>query len=608
MLFLPWGPKARLNSRKSVAFYPLAQRNGTCCIGSLCAVLRRLGRRFLGSHSLLLFVLYASVCTAPTSAFSTWESLEFSQDSGTEFWTKVDDDFSQDNRNGGRITTGCHSSCATCASLETGTCGPDQRSCCLSCEGGELQSFSRPSLRSVLLGYGEKKPSGGAALEAPRIFVEAHEGGPGFCVPVAFNNSSAAAQQTTSDEQSDPSHPPKPEEESPYAFLDTSPGSCHESCATCRADCCSFRKDNCLSCAPGRTFSRVYRDGTGRCLPTKGKDGSASARAAPARKEERERRHGLRELIPRPSLFSPLPGPDAVSEASAEKAATRLNFVQTLLLAYSLMPAREAADASSKRPSASAASALGGVVPQTDSDFPSGCLGGCVRAPPPGTSFLRRRSLCESLPKGVKEMQRRGWGQFVFMHGDNNLSDCMFLDLEEMLQPWVGQAAASVFSQKRFAGGSSAWSGEASHGGAVLGSVSGESALELMHLVVLIDGSGKPSELPPREGGPLGLVHVCPGLDWAQDGGPGVRKKDGEDVAILDSAKAFLLLRIHLVDGQRHWLLLKALGEVRPFLPTKAAKNHWACLRRAARLARRRRLRDVFSGSGLPPSLRRRWT
>ncbi|CDJ47306.1 Extacellular protein with a signal peptide, clostripain like caspase/hemoglobinase domain, notch domain and 2 EGF domains, related [Eimeria brunetti] len=168
-----------------------------------------------------------------------------------------------------------------------------------------------------------------------------------------------------------------------------------------------------------------------------------------------------------------------------------------------------------------------------------------------GPSFLPRRSLCESLPRKIGDMPVRAWSQLMFVHADNNLEESALLDLEEMLHPWRGEIV------KRHARAALRGRGTPPlpMGGSALSGLTSQEALEDLYLVVLIDRSNQTSATD------MGTVHACPELEYSNLG-EGVKQLPGTSEVELNTQMAFELLRLHMQDGRREWLLLRSLGEV----------------------------------------------
>lgn len=410
-----------------------------------------------------------------------------------------------DGKNNYAGTVQCHKSCATC--LEPG------RDRCRSCSNQlsypynfEKRPFNNPA-------NGRPADSDARAPHEKALqfyaLVAAHRDGSGYCIPLAFGDargsSCDASEASCAHEATTPSW-------NIGAGDADSPGSdqCHQTCAVCRADCCRKKPDNCLACKdPRRVFRPVYRDGTGRCLeffePESNQSDVAFEEAGfpPAAEEAEEAADGTKES----SLFSSL-----------------LSSIMSVV---------------SSHPKAAAEGRTGPVNLISKGDTRR------------GPSFLPRRSFCESLPQKARDLPIRSWSQFVFVHADNNLEESALLDLDEMLHPWRGEVV------KRHARAAARGRGTPPLpvGGAALPGVMSQEALEQLYLIVLIDRSKQPTTAD------MGRVHACPQLDYSSVG-QGVRQLPGTTEVELDAHMAFELLRVHLQDGRREWLLLRALGEV----------------------------------------------
>lgn len=153
-------------------------------------------------------------------------------------------------------------------------------------------------------------------------------------------------------------------------------------------------------------------------------------------------------------------------------------------------------------------------------------------------------------------MPIRAWSQLMFIHADNNLEESALLDLDEMLHPWRGE----VVRRQARAASRGRGSPPLPVGGSALPGVGAHEALEDLYLVVLIDRSHQETSTD------IGTVHACPQLEYSHLG-PGARPLPGTSEVKLSNQMAFELLRVHMQDGRREWLLLRALGEVRRGTP-----------------------------------------
>ncbi|CDJ29754.1 LOW QUALITY PROTEIN: uncharacterized protein EMH_0052380 [Eimeria mitis] len=345
--------------------------------------------------------------------------------------------------------------------------------------------------------------------------VAAHQDGSGYCIPLEFgsNKREATDSECLSTGFSCTVENLKASwREFADTWNSTKASHCHSTCSVCRADCCRGKADNCLACkGPRKAFHPLYRDGTGRCIDLTLSDEVPSAKGL----EQQGAIEGTPVLQEHKENIS------KTDEANSFSA-----LLQSIVsVAASVPAARFTGD-------------------QKVSAFESG-------ATRTGPSFLPRRSLCESLPRKVGDMPVRAWSQLMFIHADNNLEESALLDLEEMLHPWRGEIV------KRQARASLRGRGTPPLpvGGSALSGLTSQEALEDLYLVVLIDRSNQTSSTD------MGTVHACPELEYSNIG-EGVKQLPGTSEVELNNQMAFELLRVHLQDGRREWLLLRSLGEV----------------------------------------------
>ncbi|KAL8455670.1 hypothetical protein Emag_000492 [Eimeria magna] len=407
-----------------------------------------------------------------------------------------------------KVGSGCHASCFTC-----GGPGRDQ---CLSCPNQLPYPYIPPKDEKPTAFHKEDSPanqnSDGSLYHA---LIAAHRNGSGYCIPLAFGKEETAAASAAAAEAPDDwclATSSACTTASASAWWASTSGSwftgkpddhCHPTCSACRADCCTGKPDNCLACkGTRRVFHPIYRDGTGRCLDVTQPESESESNSSPSAWEGREA----------------TPDPPASSEDD-EGTAFGASSVET------------SGETEEKRQRGSQ-STKGSGLRNT-------------------LSFLPRRSICESLPQRVRDMPIRAWSQLMFIHADNNLEESALLDLDEMLHPWRGEVV------KRNARAASHGRGTPPLpiGGSALPGPGAHEALEDLYLVVLIDRSHQASSTD------MGTVHACPQLEYSKLG-QGAREIPGTSEVELDTKMAFELLRIHLQDGRREWLLLRALGEV----------------------------------------------
>ncbi|KAL8434321.1 hypothetical protein ACSSS7_003265 [Eimeria intestinalis] len=429
-------------------------------------------------------------------------------------------------------SSGCHLSCLTC--------GGPRRDQCWSCRNQLPYPYAPPKKENPSSSFHGEDATADSNSEGSTYYalIVAHRNGSGYCIPLAFgreetsaasaaSGASAAAGEAandwclaTSSACSTAASASAWWAGSGSWFKDHPDDHCHPTCSACRADCCKGKPDNCLACkGTRRVFHPTYRDGTGRCLDV----------TQPASESETEANHSVG------GGSDAAPGAPASSEDGGENSASgngSSNVLSSLL--NSILSA-----ASSAEPSETEEGRQTG---------PHSTKGSGLRNT---LSFLPRRSICESLPQRVRDMPIRAWSQLMFIHADNNLEESALLDLDEMLHPWRGEVV------KRNARAASHGRGTPPLpiGGSALPGPGGHEALEDLYLVVLIDRSHQASSTD------MGTVHACPQLEYSKLG-QGTREIPGTSEVELDTKMAFELLRIHLQDGRREWLLLRALGEV----------------------------------------------
>ncbi|KAL8430789.1 hypothetical protein Efla_004025 [Eimeria flavescens] len=378
------------------------------------------------------------------------------------------------------------------------TCAGPGRDQCLSCSQ-QLEYPYRPPASGSLAAAAAAEDGQHYAL------VAAHRDGRGFCVPLAFGKETGAAAEGSCVATS--SSCSRKETASPA-------DRCHATCAVCRADCCSGKPDNCLACkGTRRTFHPIYRDGTGRCLDVTHPE-----------EEEEAASSGWGWL----EQTAPDEAEEVTSASSREDSSAFTNFLQSLIHATSF------AEAGGGREGR-----------QTDANSAKGI------GERSSLSFLPRRSICKALPQRVRDLPIRAWSQLMFIHADNNLEESALLDLDEMLHPWRGE----VVRRNARAASHGRGTPPLPIGGSSLLGPGAHEALEDLYLVVLIDRSHQATSTD------MGTVHACPELEYSRLG-QGARVVPGSSEVELDTQMAFELLRIHLQDGRREWLLLRALGEV----------------------------------------------
>ncbi|OEH74000.1 hypothetical protein cyc_04588 [Cyclospora cayetanensis] len=426
----------------------------------------------------------------------------------------------------------CHRSCAGC--LDSG------RDRCLSCVNQLPYPYIPPPTPQLPLdsaGAREEAPDSGGPPLAPapqyHALVAVHQDGSGYCIPLAFASDASADPGDACMRPSSACTTADGEGSGWNGYFDwlstanaanssrhTRDRHCHPSCAVCRADCCTEKSDNCLSCKGKRwAFHPIYRDGTGHCVdlrplesqedlvPREGEEETAEAvQGASAGVFEKE--HSLGVQSPETSTFAAI-------------------FQSVLSSIFSVPNVSDAANAAEHASSPKAGSSR------------------------KGPSFLPDRSVCEFLPRKIQDLPLRAWSQLVFVHADNNLEESALLDMEEMLHPWRGEI---VNRQARTAARGPGTSSFPVGGSALPGSV-GQEALEDLYLVVLIDRSNQSTTTD------MNTVHACPELEYSSLG-EGVKQLPGSSEVELSAQMAFELLRIHLRNGRREWLLLRSLGEV----------------------------------------------
>lgn len=405
----------------------------------------------------------------------------------------------------------CHKSCQSC--LEPG------RDRCRTCPNQLPYPYLPPKPRSPSSSTDELHLG---MLDSQlhevqyHALVAAHRDGSGYCIPLEFGDNRLAAADPEC-VSSGLSCIVANLRASWGAFGDTwnsrKTSHCHSTCSACRADCCRGKADNCLACKGSRqAFHPLYRDGTGRCLdltlsdeelPATGWDQQGTVEGTPVLQEHQNNTSKREDT----SSFSAL--------------------LQSIVNVASSVPA-------------------GRVI--GDPEVAASIKNGATRT---GPSFLPRRSLCESLPRKIGDMPIRAWSQLMFVHADNNLEESALLDLEEMLHPWRGEIV------KRHARAALRGRGTPPLpvGGSALSGLTSQEALEDLYLVVLIDRSNQTNSTE------MGTVHACPELEYSNLG-EGVKQLPGTSEVELNTQMAFELLRVHLQDGRREWLLLRSLGEV----------------------------------------------
>lgn len=346
--------------------------------------------------------------------------------------------------------------------------------------------------------------------------VAAHRDGSGYCIPLEFGDDSDEATEL---ECVSPGLGTVANSGAPWwpfggTLSSRKASHCHPTCSVCRADCCRGKPDNCLACKGSRhVFHPLYRDGTGRCLDLR-------------RSDEELPMTGLQQQ----SVIEESLGVQETTKTTSNEEDT--NGFTALLQAI-----------------VSVASSVPAARRTGDPKVAASLEKGPTRK---GPSFLPRRSLCESLPRKIGDMPIRAWSQLMFVHADNNLEESALLDLEEMLHPWRGEIV------KRHARAALRGRGTPPLpvGGSALSGLTSQEALEDLYLVVLIDRSSQKSSTD------MGTVHACPELEYSILG-EGVKQLPGTSEVELNAQMAFELLRVHLQDGRREWLLLRSLGEVR---------------------------------------------
>ncbi|XP_026193372.1 uncharacterized protein LOC34621103, partial [Cyclospora cayetanensis] len=399
----------------------------------------------------------------------------------------------------------CHRSCAGC--LDSG------RDRCLSCVNQLPYPYIPPPTPQLPLdsaGAREEAPDSGGPPLAPapqyHALVAVHQDGSGYCIPLAFASDASA---DPGDACMRPSSACTTADGEGSGSRHTRDRHCHPSCAVCRADCCTEKSDNCLSCKGKRwAFHPIYRDGTGHCVDLRPLESQEDLVPREGEEETAEAEHSLGVQSPETSTFAAI-------------------FQSVLSSIFSVPNVSDAANAAEHASSPKAGSSR------------------------KGPSFLPDRSVCEFLPRKIQDLPLRAWSQLVFVHADNNLEESALLDMEEMLHPWRGEI---VNRQARTAARGPGTSSFPVGGSALPGSV-GQEALEDLYLVVLIDRSNQSTTTD------MNTVHACPELEYSSLG-EGVKQLPGSSEVELSAQMAFELLRIHLRNGRREWLLLRSLGEV----------------------------------------------
>lgn len=409
----------------------------------------------------------------------------------------------------------CHRSCASC--LEPG------RDRCRSCVNQlpypyVLAGSHRPPSHSTNGGpTSGSRENRNEALQYYAL-IAAHRDGSGYCIPLAFGEDTSAEADSwcLATSSSCVANDGGSTWWSGSGFWNSGThGHCHPTCSVCRADCCKRKVDNCLACkGTRRAFHPIYRDGTGRCVDLVQPDDDQQ----PVGWGREDLTTGMPVLQEEKNATTATDG-----EANAFS-----SLLQSILQAASSSGSDGAGNETSRDTSSAKASRTRN-----------------------GTSFLPRRSICEALPQRLRDMPIRAWSQLMFIHADNNLEESALLDLDEMLHPWRGEVV------RRHA--RAAYRGRGSPplpiGGSALPGVGAHEALEDLYLVVLIDRSHQETSTD------IGTVHACPQLEYSHLG-QGARPVPGTSEVKLSNQMAFELLRIHLQDGRREWLLLRALGEV----------------------------------------------
>ncbi|CBZ53884.1 conserved hypothetical protein [Neospora caninum Liverpool] len=361
---------------------------------------------------------------------------------------------------------------------------------------------------------------------------------------------------------------------------------CHPSCLTCRADCCYRKADNCLSC--NLTFSslrRLYPDGTGRCLSIrKREDESTSVEptSSGGREDAGEPSGGYGaigdwfqaligfadvqpswEIIAgHPSLsavsppYSPPPSssPISISTSSTTPSPTSSpsSLPSSFSSSYSSSPSSSSSSSSSSLPSSSSS------PPPLLASFTASPFA----LPPPSAS-----SICRSLPSAASALPLLHFLHLFFLHADNNLEESALLDMEEILNPYIGRRALNAI----LAAQNSGLSGGGTPGGAASQAptpLAPHLALAQMYIVTLLDRpkSGSPSKATEAS---IGRVHICGNLEYTQKGNIRVRgnqtifvQEGWQGTAELSSETAYELLRVKNEDGRFEWMLLRDLGEM----------------------------------------------
>lgn len=407
------------------------------------------------------------------------------------------------------VNTTCHKGCASC--LQPG------RDRCLTCFN-QLPYPYRPLPAGSHPPNPNKLPSdiygSNAYKKQYHAHIAAHRDGSGYCIPLAFGGDALAAAHSSclASDSSCVKKNVRPLEQPEGGFLELNNGShCHASCAACRADCCRGKADNCLACTgPSRIFHSLYGDGTGRCIDLRLPDDQVQT----TNLVEKGQDEGMMYM-------------QQLANFEGEETGSFSAVLQSIISIAFSSPA----------------------APDTGKPKVAASLDKSRNRK--GPSFLPRRSICDSLPQRIGDMPTRAWSQLMFVHADNNLEESALLDLEEMLHPWRGEVV------KRYARAAMRGRGTPPLpvGGSALSGSTAQEALEDLYLVVLIDRSKQTTSTD------MGTVHACPELEYSSLG-QGVRQLPGTSEVELNAQMAFELLRIHLQDGRREWLLLRSLGEV----------------------------------------------
>ncbi|PFH35659.1 hypothetical protein BESB_053100 [Besnoitia besnoiti] len=285
---------------------------------------------------------------------------------------------------------------------------------------------------------------------------------------------------------------------------------------------------------------------------------------------------------PSPSPASPSPSPASPSSASLPASSSSVPTSPP-----------SAPTSPSSAPASSPSSAFPSSPPSSSYPEPSSSTSSTARPPPASTAGAlpsaaasaavppllsafssspfalpsASSSLCGSLPASAAALPALHFLHLFFLHADNNLEESALLDLEELLNPYIGRRALHAILAAHHSG----VSGSGSPGGAASEAhrqLAAHLALAQIYVVALLDRpkAGSPSKASDAS---LGRVHVCGNLSYTQKGP--IRTRGSKTFFVdeawqgtveLSSESAYELLRVKTQDGRFEWMLLRDHGDV----------------------------------------------